>query len=800
MSGPLLYDFGGLVTAPGLMARNPASCIDVQNFRFPQRGVMRKRPGFARQTGTAGVNEVFTSLMSSAQLGDQMLAMGGGVGVRTIYKGGAASWSALTDPDASSTGTDAPRARVGVLGGNHYVNGPGLRRLTGSSGPHYAAGMPRGLEPWTYSMNPAVYAVLGGAAGFLADGASAAYRVTWHVKSGGTELSGPPTGRLTIRNITGTSGYVAATARNVTLRIPVPYGLDSTTQLLTTSHYWRLWRSRVAPTAADVPDDDMYLVAENFLSSTDITNGYAVVTDATPDVFMLAQPPLNTNSLNYQEAGLDNGQTFADDPPPSTVQDFAVFADCMWFTMSYERAFLLLNLISASFAPGNTIVINGTTLTAVAGVPVNPGDFTIITTLASLSLNIEATARNIVDAFNRTSGRAAVAAFHTAVGTNAPGYIALESTTSTGGFTVQSATAGALFRPNITTARNTNPAGAGNTLAFSKPSRPDAVPVANRLTVGPSDATILRVVPFRERLLVFTTVGLYQIDGRYFGDFVVSLTDASLQLLQMDAVAVLEDRCYAWCRSGIAEITDGGTSIVSAEIDPTIRDIFQKTHDPVENFDLSAFVVTDTASHLVYFFYANTLDAAARNNTKWLEYDVRERKWSAGAFTNGIGVACGVEIVASGVTALANGSANVSAPTGVARFFQSRSAYAGTTVYQDDNAAGTPSAVAAFAKFQLQSPDPDSRWHWQQLLVHFEDNEFTFFPRPTAFKLRWASDIASLADVSFVPTAAIFRCETPTAARRATRQQVVLTHDTNEPCGLIALNQSYSGAPARFPK
>lgn len=798
MSGPLLYDFGGLMTAPGLLARNPASCVAVSNFRFPMPGVMRKRPGFALGAQTAGTNETFTSLMSSPQLNSRLIAAGGGGAAWALYYGSpAVAWAVLTDIGTTSS-TSPRQARMAVCGGSHYVCQTNVRRLESNFTAHRSAGMPRGISPFTYSMNAAIYSVLGGAGGFLANGSNVAYRITFHQKTDtGVELGGPPTSRLVIRNIAGTSGFGGA-ANNVTLRIPVPFDLDSTTTLVTTSYYWRLWRSRTMVT--DTADDEMYEVGEAFFTATDITNGYAVFTDATPDAFLLGQPRLNTNSVNFPaiEAGILNGQTNADEPPPR-CQDIAEFAGCMWYASPLTRASFSLTLLSAGFAAGNTITINGTVLTAVAGVPVAAGDFTIVAGLATLSLNIEATARNIVDAFNRTTGRAAITASYVSQGTQQPGQMFFEGHINLNTWSLSSATAGGLFRPNIVASTTVQQNSNTNVVYFSKPGRPDAVPVVNALVIGPSSAVVYRIVAFRERLLCFTSAGLYQVDGTFYGNFTPTLVDASARIFEQESVVVQDDHLYAWCYNGIVEISDGGTEIVSTPIEPTLQAVVSGIGGlGTGTIYGDAFSVADKQNHIVYFFYS--VGSATPYAANWLEFDSRGRKWSTGTTVDATGRSCAAVQQSSGLLVLGNAATNPSSPSGVAKCFIARAAMNGTTDYNDDTVGGTPTAIVSSATFQFQVPDTDSRQHWQQLLAQFENGEQSFYPRPSSIRLLWESDTSTSAELTVALTSPLVRVETPQLLRRSTRERVRLRHILAEHCGLLSLNQSMREDPARFPK
>ena len=705
------------------------------------------------------------------------------------------AWAAVTNTDAVGSPSTF-RCGLATIAGLDYLLGSGLFRTESSLGVYRAAGMPPGLSPLTYSMNAAVHTVLVGAPGTLVpDGSNVAYRVTWHKTENGVTVGGPPTGRLVIRNIAGTSGYAAAVTKNVALRIPLPYRQDSETLQVDTTYFWRLWRSRVS--ATDTADDEMYQVAEAFVTAGDVVAGYSAFTDQTPDTFIIGQAKLHTNATNYPESGLANGVLFADEPPVRNARDVTFFADCLWMTGVLDRGQLNLQLLSVGFAAGNTIVVNGVTLTAVAGAPVNPGDFTIVGGLATLSLNIEATARNIVDAYNRTAGIATVQAHYVSLGTQAPGNIVFRAHGTTNVFSAQSAAAGALFQPNITTATaNTVDFGARNQVRFTKPGRGDSWPLCNSLQVGPSGGIVFRLMPFRERMLCFSTTGLYEITGTDYSNFTVTLVDSTLRLIEQNSVSQVDDAVYALTRQGVVEITDGGQSYVSESIEPTIQAILQ-SYDAglaLNDYGSTAFSVGDNRNHLYWLFY-QTDGAASPYANRWLCFDARSRKWSTGSLLAGQirGAAC---IQAStGLVVVAN--SEVGAATIPARVFVQRNLLDGTTDYNDTSAAGTDTPVSAVATFQWQVPDTDSRQHWQQLQLQFENGEQSFYPRPTGVLLQWATDVvAAVTAVLYTVAAAILRIGTPLNYRRATRQQVTLTHNTAQHVGLVAVNQTVSSAPA----
>ena len=809
MSGQALYDFGGLVTAPGLLARNPASCVDCNNVTFPIAGVMRKRKGF----------EIHSSYAMSAILPteDRVLglftfkAAGTFVYVKdTLYDNQLRLGATTLTTTLSSSELAAKYARMFALGDSYYLTAARSNVRIDQNAPtsFVSAGMPPGLAPTTYSMNAAVYSVLSGTPGFVvADGSNVAYRVTWHRKtvSQNYELGGPPSSRLIIRNITGTSGYAAGVTKNVNLRIPLPFEVGSQTGKVTADYFWRLWRSHSM--ATDTADDEMYLIDEAFVTAANIAVGYAVVSDVTPDGALQGAPRLHTNSVNFPPggAGLLNGQAFADAQPPG-ASDAVVFANCAWYARPYWNAFQQLQLVTLPAVNDTlTVLISGipVVLKCVAGAPANPGEFTLVNGLGTLSLNIEATARNIVDAYVRAStvgGRC----YYLSQGTQQAGIIAFEA--GAGAHSIKltplNAGVGALFRPVIPAAGQTiNPVSKTNVVVFSKEGRADAVPPCNQMTVGPSDNKIVRLMPFRDRLLCWTEAGLYEISGTDYSNFSASIVDATKHICAALTPVVCEDRAYAWCLEGIVEVSDGGPIVISTPIEPTIQAVISSVGGFTSSIDdyESMFAIADTNNHCVMFFYGNGAGPPACR--QWLQWEARARKWSKGSLPSSgaysLFVLCGALQKTTGLVMLGE-YGDVYNDT--LHVFVQRSAWTSAD-FQDVMSNGAVVPIDSSATFQFQVPGVDTRQHWQQLLAHFENAEQTFYPKPTSIGLKWESDTTAISSATTVTLATpIIRAETPGLYRRSTRQRVTVSHALAEHFGLLVLEQSYADAKARFPK
>ena len=784
----LLADFKGLVTAPGLLMRAEASCTLARNALFDAPGLLRKRPGFSRlQYGMGGP---IYQLHSSPILDTRFFAhYGSTTNPGTVRLGDGTTGASTLIPSIDPQSVSRPaalRQRMALLGQSHYLTSDeGSRRIESALTSVRYAGMPRGLQPSTANMNAATFSVLQAANPWLAQDSAVAYRVTWHrLDDAGQELGGPPTGRTTVRNIAGTSGFVAATM-SVRLRVPVPYEFGSLATALTTSYFFRLWRSRSVEVVD--PDDEMSLVLQYTLTAGDITAGYVQVNDVTPDTLLSGAPKLHTNPVSFPdgEANLANGQLNADDPPPS-ANCVASWRECLWYADTEGKSASTCQLISVGgtgLVAGDTVSFDGgvNNITAVAGAPAAADEFTVVTGLATLALNLEATARNMVEAWNvKWRGVSEVSAFYTSIGTEQPGIIFMECARQsdvTAGASCSRSTAFRIGTPNTRI-------GGSNSLHYSKAARADACALVNVLQAGAGQATILQLVPFREFLLVFTDQGIYRVTGASWADFNIAPFDLSFRLLGRDLVAVADDRVYAWCYEGIVEIDDGGARVISLPIEPTLTALLGATPSTYAPF---SFAIAYRLAHRVTFFAS----ASVGNATRGYTFDTRTRAWSTTEFTRQSGGAndyqksCGVVRFSDDRLVLANYNFG----GGDAYVFVERRALDNTD-YQDTDAGNVTDPVPLRVTFQYNVPDVEGAVHWQQLVMSLDGGEFAWRALPTALTLSFQTEWASSGNLAVAPSAAIVRYELPRSVRRGNRLVMTVANSTAEACGFNGLSQS----------
>lgn len=803
-----LTEFAGMVTAPGLLSRSPASCITALNVEFPAPGLIRKRRGFSRQSGNAGgpVWKLLTSQLMDASL----LAHVGTTTEATNFRFGDGS-GAFTAPGIIDGGTmtrsRTVRTQMGVCQKNHYVTADeGVGRLEED---FFAAvvgryaGMPRGLGPTDTSSS-----LTGGTA--FADGAGRAYRITWHrMDASGVELGGAPSSRWVVSNTAAFPGYVAAAAASTVAFILIPFEWGTLDTPLDAAYFYRIWGTRQFLDTSQLGDDECYLLTEQFLTSTDITNGYVAFTDTTPDEYLLSSPRLHTNLLNFppDEAGLLQGQANEDAPPP-LANDVAYWQDCMWFADVTQRATISVTQIAA-LANNDTITVraNATALTLTAKtVPAVATDF-FIHTAGNTTQDIRQTVVNLCDCINVNAGASGLYAYPLATTTTQPGAFVLEVHRPSAApirFDTSVPTKFSVGDGYILSANEDNFAQT-NAMMFSKPLRADAVPPVNLLTAGPSDATILRIFPLRDRLLVFTDYGIWQVTGRTFADFACFPFDLGYRLMGRELVALCDEKVYAWCYEGIVEIDDGGVRVVSTPIEDSIlNDLVLAgagASDPLQAgrdaFAAQGFAVGYRNEHQVRFHFPQADDPADLNACAyWYAFDTRTRAWARGQFTTTLfggyldARSCGV--VRMSDDRLALGCWSAGADTFV---FLERRAYDGSD-YKETARDGTDANIASVVIFQFQVPDMAGAQHWQQLVMNWDNATSSWRTIPTSIEVGFNTEAASSSN-TVAPVRVDTRQEIPQTVRRGQRLLISIGHGLSEYFGITGVSQAYR-AGSRF--
>ena len=108
-----------------------------------------------------------------------------------------------------------------------------------------------------------------------------------------------------------------------------------------------------------------------------------------------------------------------------------------------------------------------------------------------------------------------------------------------------------------------------NGLYYSLPDEPEAVSAANYLTVGTSGKAIRRIIPQRDRLLVFKDEGTYAVYGDF--PYQVQLIDDTVAILAPDSATAIGSTVIVLTEDGIMAVSDGGIRMISRPIDSTLK-------------------------------------------------------------------------------------------------------------------------------------------------------------------------------------------------------------------------------------
>ncbi len=108
---------------------------------------------------------------------------------------------------------------------------------------------------------------------------------------------------------------------------------------------------------------------------------------------------------------------------------------------------------------------------------------------------------------------------------------------------------------------------------YSKVGQPEAVPLLNYVDVGAKNKAILRIVPLREKLIVFKEDAIYTVSGDA-PNLRVDLLDNTTWLLAPDSAVAANNQIFALTNQGVVTVTEGGVGLVSRPIEDQIESGF----------------------------------------------------------------------------------------------------------------------------------------------------------------------------------------------------------------------------------
>jgi hypothetical protein len=144
---------------------------------------------------------------------------------------------------------------------------------------------------------------------------------------------------------------------------------------------------------------------------------------------------------------------------------------------------------------------------------------------------------------------------------------------------VQRAYGETVWNPDLTTPQTSENSAEASRVYYSKPLEYEAVPLLHFIDVGVKGKPIRRIVPQRDRLLVFKDEGTYAIFGDF--PFAVQLVDDTVQIIAPDSAVAVGSTVFALMDDGVMAITEGSIQPVSEPIDYTLMPYLSSTYRAV---------------------------------------------------------------------------------------------------------------------------------------------------------------------------------------------------------------------------
>lgn len=370
-------------------------------------------------------------------------------------------------------------------------------------------------------------------------------------------------------------------------------------------------------------------------SAATVTPKYFPFVDQSPD--NLLTKPLYTNPM-------DSADPLPNHLPPASC-DLAYWKNRMWYANTNGKHQVTLSLLG-TFEAGSpppyvtnadtglriddTITINGMAFVAAAAAIANSLTFKVFTAEAP-EINIDKTARSLVDTINNYTGNTTIRAFYQSSDFDFPGIIRLERVNqSDASFTVTvarpavatdiAALAWSPYIPSGITSKNDD---YKNRLYYSKPVQPEAVPALNYIDVGAGDKRILRILPVKESLFVLKEDGVFIVTGDY--PFRLDLMDGT-SVVQSEASVVAGESClYGLFNTGFCRVDSTGVKVLSVPIADSLR-----TQATVLNQSICA--LNEVDGLFICKVTSSAGGGVLSDPTVWHCYNIKNQAWSTWDF------------------------------------------------------------------------------------------------------------------------------------------------------------------------
>lgn len=412
----------------------------------------------------------------------------------------------------------------------------------------------------------------------IANGAQVGYRLVWGKRDANNNVDlGVPSQLVALTNATGGTRNVQATAT-------IPAGI-------TTSHFAQLYRSVATPGASVPPVDQEQLVTEVKPTNTDLSNGFITITDQTPD--SLKGESLYTGT-DEQGIGQANYQ-------PPFAKDFCFYKGYVLYANTSLRQQLDLTIAGvgspSGVQVGDVITIGGVAFTADSTENTATGHFQVFTS-GTPAQNIANTTDSFIRVVNRYAANTQYYAYLLSGQNDLPGQMLIEAREPGGStFAFTASSNGTAWTPNLPTSGTTVISSAQaqtNALYVAKYGQPEAVPLENLFPVGASSNVVLRIIPLRDYVVIFTTDGVYRLLGSTVTTFDVQPFDLTTRLVAPETAVALGNQAWCLANQGVVSVSDGGVQSRSTlQIDDKIRELLGSSLDAVAAYAFAVSYETD---------------------------------------------------------------------------------------------------------------------------------------------------------------------------------------------------------------
>lgn len=483
----------------------------------------------------------------------------------------------------------------------YFTTSVGVKKITDVAGTAgVSAGAPRALDP-SYTLS--------GSSGFLATAFQCAYRaVIQRTDANGIVVTGYPSQRLWVPNTAGASRNVA-----LTVYIPSEAIAGDVFQLYRTAQF--------SGTTDDLSGDEMSLVYQIAITSTDITNGFVTVTDSTTDALRGASLYTSPSQQGIAQA---NSQ-------PPLAKDLTLYkSNFMIYANTTSKQRLQFSLVGTSGLSGKNITLGGTVyefgaseIISGAGSPQ-----ALVSATGVAAVDIDLTARSLVRVINRYALNTTIYAYYLTGPDDLPGQILIEEKGVGGSaFTLQAedTSIAAMFFPAPPVGTTNDESTSANdqeknVLYYSKSQEPEHVPLLNKLPVGPSNKEILRVVALRDSTIIIKEEGVYRLTGDTPQSFIVTTLDDTVFCKSADSVVKLANQVFMLSNQGVVAISESGVQVISREIEPALTPLLQ-----ISNLASLTFGVA-YESERSYFLSVPTISTDTGPNQTFV-YNIFTRTW-----------------------------------------------------------------------------------------------------------------------------------------------------------------------------